>query len=212
MMNKDIDLSVKALGSERIGGYAVLWGSESKRDLTNEFFDRETDELTSIFDTVGRLPYLFHHGLDDTIKTTVIGIVDTLIKDDVGLWFEAQMRKAKDYKEHVQKLVEGGVKKLIEDKQLKTSTATLPVARRVNRDSGRIERWPIIEITGTVTPAEHRLQSVSVLKTAYQEVGCTDFECVLKKFGVQDTEDGQGAVKARLLMEIEQARLEIELV
>ena len=212
MMHKDIDLSVKMLGSERIGGYAVLWGDENKRDLTNEFFDSETDELTTIFDTVGRLPYLFHHGLDDTLKTTVIGIVDTLVKDDVGLWFEAQMKKAKDYKEHVQKLVEGGVKKLIENKQLKTSTATLPVARRVNKDNGRIERWPIIEITGTPTPAEHRLPSIEFLKSAFGKVGCTDFYSIMNKFGVQDAEASQGAVKARLLAEIEQARLEIELV
>jgi len=211
MMNKDIDLSVKALGEDRIGGYAVLWGSESKKDLTGEFFDKDTEELTTIFDAVGKLPYLYHHGLDETIKTTVVGIVDTLVRDDVGLWYEVQLKKAKDYAEHVKKLVEGGVKKLIAEKRLKTSTQTFPVSRRVE-DNGRIARWPVVEITGTVTPAEHRLQSVSVLKTAYQEVGCTDFECVLKKFGVQDTDVGQGAEKARLLAEVEQTRLEMELV
>src|SRR3990167_6847159 len=203
--------SVKALGEDRIGGYALIWGNENKKDLTEEWFDKDTEELTTIFDAVGKLPYLYHHALDDTIKTAVIGIVDVLVKDDVGLWFETQLKKAQDYDEHVRKLVEGGVKKLIGEKRLKSSTQTFAVARRVE-DGGRISRWPVVEITGTVTPAEHRLQAVSVLKTAYQEVGCTDFECVLKKFGVQDTEDVQGIEKIRMLAEIEQARLEIELV
>ena len=204
MEKKALDelLSVKALGENRIGAYAVLWGDENKKDLVGEYFDKSTEELTAIYDAVGKLPYLYQHSLDSVIKTSVIGIVDTLISDDIGLWYETQIRKASEYDEYVKKLIASG--------KLKTSTQTFPVARRVNEKTGHIERWPIVEITGTLTPAEYRLQPVNVLKTAFSEVGCTDFECVLKKFGVQDTEDDQeGAVKARLLAENEQARLEL---
>ena len=208
MEKKALDelLSVKALGEDRIGGYAVLWGNENKKDLTEEFFDKSTTELTAIYDAVGKLPYIYHHSLDENLKTTVIGIVDTLAPDDIGLWYETQLRKAGEYDEYIKKLIASG--------KLKTSTQTFPVARDVDKETGHIKRWPIVEITATPTPAEYRMQPVAFLKTAYQEVGCTDFECVLKKFGVQDTEDSpQGAEKARrLLAEIEQARLEIELV
>ena len=204
MMKKDIDLSVKALGENRIGGYAVLWGDENKKDLTGEFFDKSTEELTAIYDAVGKLPYLYHHSLDETLKTAVIGIVDTLAVDDVGLWYETQLRKSGEYDEYVKKLIANG--------KLKTSTQTFPVARSVDEKTGHIKRWPIVEITATPTPAEYRMQPVAFLKSAFSDVGCTDFACVLKKFGVQDTDVGQGAEKARLLAEVEQTRLEMELV
>ena len=206
MEKKALDelLSVKALGEDRIGGYAVLWGNENKKDLTEEFFDKSTTELTAIYDAVGKLPYIYHHSLDENLKTTVIGIVDTLAPDDIGLWYETQLRKAGEYDEYIKKLIASG--------KLKTSTQTFPVARDVDKETGHIKRWPIVEITATPTPAEYRMQPVAFLKTAYQEVGCTDFECMLKKFGVQDTEDVQGIEKIRMLAEIEQARLEIELV
>ena len=204
MMNKDIDLSVKAISESRVGGYAVLWGSPEKRDLAGEWFSPETEELTTIFDTLKCLPFLFHHGLDESLKTSVIGIVDELHPDEYGLWYSVQLKKSEEYTKYIKKLISSGA--------LKTSTQTFPIARRVDKDSGKITRWPLVEITATPTPAEYRMNPIAFLKTAYQEVGCTDFECVLKKFGVQDTEDSpQGAEKARrLLAENEQARLELE--
>src|SRR3990167_4314043 len=206
MEKKALDelLSVKALSPERVGAYAFLWGSPTATDLVKEYFDQSTEELTAIYDGVGVLPYLYHHSLDETLKTSVIGIVDTLVADERGIWYEAQIRKAGEYDDYIKKLIASG--------KLKTSTQTFPVSRDVDKETGHIKRWPIVEITATPTPAEYRMQPVAFLKTAYQEVGCTDFECVLKKFGVQDTEDVQGIEKIRMLAEIEQARLEIELV
>ena len=207
MMDKkalDELLSVKALSDDRVGGYALIWGSESQKDLTGEFFDAQTDELKTIFSALGRLPLLYHHGLDESIKTSVIGIVDDIHEDSVGMWYSAQLRKSGEYDEYIKKLIAGG--------KLKTSSQTFGVARKVNEETGRIERWPLVELSVTPTPAEHRLPSIEFLKSAFSDVGCTDFACVLKKFGVQDTEDVQGIEKIRMLAEVEQTRLEIELV
>ena len=195
---------VKSLGNDRVGSHAVLWGDENRKDLTEEYFDKNTEELTAIFDAVGRLPYLYHHATDGTLKTAVIGVVDTLKIDSVGLWYEAQLKLADEYAEYVKKLLEG--------KKLKTSTQTFPVTRRVNQKTGRIERWPIVEITATPAPAEYRMQPIEFLKSAYQMVGCEDFACLIKtKFGIEaESGGGQGAEKARLLMELEQARLVLD--
>ena len=78
--------------------------------------------------------------------------------------------------------------------------------------SGEIERWPIVEITATPAPAEYRMQPIELLKSAYQEIGCTDFSCVLKKFGVESEGDNQGVVKTRLLAELENLRIEADLL
>src|SRR3990167_6063427 len=142
--------------------------------------------------------------LDETVKTHVSGVVDTLKPDSVGLWYEAQLKKADEYDEQV--------KKLIEAKKLKTSTQTFPLARRVSV-KGEITRWPIAEITGTPTPAEYRMQPIETLKSAYQAIGCKDddFACMLKKYGeaAEGEGDNQGAEKARLMLELEAARLSL---
>ena len=196
-------MAIKSLGNDRVGGYAVLWGSDTKKDLTGEWFTPKTAELTAIYDTVGRLPFLYHHGLDSTLKTAVIGVVDLLKADSIGLWYEAQLKLADEYGEYV--------KKLLADGKLKTSSQTFAVARQVNK-SGEIERWPIVEITATPAPAEYRMQPIELLKSAYQEIGCTDFSCVLKKFGVESEGDNQGVVKTRLLAELENLRIEADLL
>lgn len=194
-------LTIKSIGPNRVGAYCVLWGSDSKRDLTGEFFTKGTEELTTIFDAVGCLPYIYHHALDDTLKTRVFGVVDTLKSDDIGLWYESQLKMADDYDQYIHKM--------LEDKKLKTSTQTFGVARRVDEKTGEIKRWPIVEVTATPTPAEYRMQSVEFLKSAFAEVGCTDFECLLKsKFGIgQGPEADQGAEKARWELAQAQYRL-----
>jgi hypothetical protein len=184
---------IKSLGNDRVGSHAVLWGDETKKDFTGEYFDRATEELTSIFDTVGKLPYIYHHALDGTLKTRVTGIVDVLRVDDIGLWYEAQLLMADEY--------DAQIKKLFLEGKLKTSSQTFPAARRVSK-TGHIERWPIIEITATPTPAEYRMQPVEFLKTAYANLGID-----LDRFSERYADRTQGVVKARALLNIQRLRL-----
>lgn len=193
-------MTIKSIGENRVGGYAVMWGSETKKDLTGEYFDTQTAELTSIFDSVGRLPFMYHHGLDETLKTRVTGIIDTLKPDSIGLWYEAQLRMADEY--DVQ------IKKMIDEGKLKTSSQTFAVARQVSK-SGHIDRWPIVEVTATPTPAEYRMSPIATLKSAYQEVGCNDLSCVLKTLGITDESEELGTEKVKLALLTEIAELEL---
>ncbi len=188
-------MGIKSLPNNRVGSYAVLWGTEDRRDLTEEYFDQSTEELTAVFDAVGRLPFIYHHGLDEEVKTKVIGVVDVLKSDSTGLWYEAQLKMADEYDE--------AIKQMFDDKRLKTSSQTFAVARRVNSKSGHIERWPIVEITATPTPAEHRMPAIEVLKSAFDEIG-SDFGEFLKRYSDDKT---QGAEKARASLSITRLRL-----
>lgn len=156
--------TVKALGQQRIGGYAVLWGDATRKDLAGEYFTRETEELDAIFQRMKALPSLYHHGGDGVVKAEVIGQVDVMVPDDVGLWFEAQLLQAARYR--------GAIDELISRGALGVSTGTLPIARKSAPD-GRIVRWPIVEISLTPTPAEFRMMErpVSEIKAAYTAIG-----------------------------------------
>jgi hypothetical protein len=157
--------AVKMLGANRLGGYAVLWGSAAERDLDGEYFDQSTEEMTGIFAAVGKLPYLYNHAGDGATKSSVVGVVDVLESDDVGLWYEAQLDLANKYV--------GAIRQLVGKRALGTSSGTLPNARRVEK-SGRIARWPIVELSATPTPADHRQiteRPLTELKSTFQAIG-----------------------------------------
>lgn len=189
--------AIKALNDSRIGGYAVLWGDKDRKDLHGEWFDRETEELQTIFKAMGKIPFLFHHGIDETVKSTVIGAVDVMEEDDVGLWYEAKIQEFEAYRQYVEPL--------INRKALFTSSGTLPGAKRVTKN-GQIKRWPIAEITGTHIPAEYRMLQVPIdeIKNAYKSVGVdvADFE---RQFANADATQNEFETKG-----VEETRFRIE--
>lgn len=164
--------TVKRLGGNRVGGYAVLWGDATKRDLTGEFFTPKTEDLETLFKAMGRLPLLYDHAADGKVKTKVIGPVDVLKRDEIGLWYEAQLSMAEEYEEYIQKL--------LGQQKLRTSSGTLPTARRVNRKTGEIERWAIAEISLTTRPAEPRMveRPVAMVKSWFDELGVNAAEAL----------------------------------
>jgi hypothetical protein len=143
----------------------VLWGDPGRKDLTGEYFTQKTAELTTIFEAMGRLPLLYHHGADGKLATQIVGPVDVMRMDEAGLWYEAQLTMAGQYREAIDGLIGQGL--------LGTSSGTLPAARRVDVRSGRITRWPIAELSLTPTPAEPRMMErpVAEVKAAYQALG-----------------------------------------
>lgn len=159
-------MTIKALANgRRFGGYGVLWGGPDRKDLSGEWFTPLTEEFTAIFKALGKLPALYHHALDPALKTTVVGVIDQMRADHVGLWLEGEFLKGSEYISAIQQLVERGA--------LGYSTGTLPGARKAS-PSGEILRWPIIEATFTPTPMEFRNrteQPISVIKSAFQQIG-----------------------------------------
>lgn len=159
-----LNTAVKALGEGRLGMYAVVWGDGKATDLSQEYFTKETEELESIFKSIGKLPLLFHHAMDGEMKTNVVGVVDTLKRDDIGLWAEAIVDRSNRYNATIYEMAKRGL--------LGPSSGTLPGARRA--DGGEIKRWPIVEISLTPEPCEWRMRTQrppQELKALYIEAG-----------------------------------------
>lgn len=156
---------VKSLGGGRLGNYLVVWGDEQHRDLTGEYFTKSTEGLTAIFESVGKVPALYHHAMDHQIKYTPVGHIVKMEADDVGLWTETQLDLANKYAVAVQKLAR--------KRALGASSGTLPAARKVDDETGEIKQWVIIEGSFTPTPAEPRLRELGVaeVKSLYEAAG-----------------------------------------
>lgn len=140
--------ALKAIGADRVGGYLVVFNS---RDLQDEYFTADTDFALDLYET---RPLLYQHGLDDTMKTTKLGVIDTLRADDVGLWMEAQLTLRNQYKEAVDELLAMGA--------LGLSSGSMPHLVQVD-DDGHIRKWPLFEGSATPTPAEPQT-SVTFIK------------------------------------------------
>ena len=152
--------TLKALDENgRIGGYLVVWGSPAQRDLQGEYFTPETELGLDWYD---RRPALYHHGQDAALKSALVGVLDTLRADEIGLWAEAQLERRLRYFRALVELVKRGA--------LGWSSGSLPQLREVARDR-RILRWPIVEGSLTPTPAEPRQTGIQSLKSAYAALG-----------------------------------------
>ncbi|PJF22393.1 MAG: hypothetical protein CUN56_06245, partial [Phototrophicales bacterium] len=165
--------TVKMLDSDetRVGGYLVVWGDAAQRDLEGEYFTPETEFGLTWYD---QRPVLYQHGLDPQLKAAVIGQIDTLRMDDIGIWAEAQLDLRHRYVQTVRRLIEKGV--------LAWSSGSLPHLVDVAAD-GRIKRWIIVEGSLTPTPAEPRRTDVRTIKSAYDTLGLD-----ITKLGVFETE------------------------
>ena len=151
--------AVKRLAEGRIGGYLIVWGDASQRDLHGEYFSKAT-ELG--LDWYPQRPVLYQHGLDDALKAELVGVIDNLRPDDTGLWAEAQLDLRSRYVRAVQRLVDQGL--------LNWSSGSLPHLVKVDAD-GHIRRWPLIEGSLTPTPAEPRRTNIQSIKQAYRALG-----------------------------------------
>ncbi len=121
------------------GGPAYLGG----KDFHGEKFTAETDLALDWFPEEGR-PFLFHHGLDDEIKASVVGRQIERTPMDAGQWVKVQLDKRSRYMEHISRLVEEG--------GMSFSSGAVPHLVKTDGD-GHIKSWPWVELSGTPTPA-----------------------------------------------------------
>lgn len=121
------------------GGPAFLGG----KDWHGEFFSPETDFALGWFGDWQR-PLLYQHGLDDNIKTEVVGRISVSPKDK-GLWMQAQLDASHEYHDEIAALVSDGT--------LGASSGSVSHLVQRDRKTGEIKRWPLIEGSLTPTPA-----------------------------------------------------------
>ncbi len=141
-------------GVIKMQGYGVVFGG---RDLEGEKFLPTTDFWMDKL-PLKNYPVLYDHGMHPYVRHTVIGHAQAR-KDDVGIWLEIELEKAREYQEYV-----AMVRGLAEQKVLGISSGAL--GHLVQRDfaSKTILEWPIVEFSLTPTPAEPRTVGVDLVK------------------------------------------------
>ncbi|MEP7284338.1 MAG: phage major capsid protein [Chloroflexota bacterium] len=160
-----MDTTIKAMGEDRVGGYLVVFGGPHQKDLQDEYFTPETDLGLDFFD---KRPALYHHGQDPQVKGAIMGVIDLLRRDEIGIWCEAQLDKRSRYVDAIKRLVAKGA--------LSWSSGSLPNLVQKAAD-GRIMRWVIVEGSLTPTPAEPRqtgikkLSDAAAVATSYKAMG-----------------------------------------
>lgn len=148
--------AVKALGNGKVGGYLVKFGSPAQTDLVGEYFDANTDFAVDDWDNAKCTIY-YQHGLDDTLKTRVLG-TGKLQKDDVGVFVEAQLNLRDEYEKAVYDPLTTSGKM-----GWSSGTAGHLVERERVGKSVHITRWPLgVDGSLTPTPAEPRTFAVPV--------------------------------------------------
>jgi HK97 family phage major capsid protein len=148
---------IKAMGDGHIGGYLIVWGSPSNRDLQGEYFTPQTDLRLEYFDSY---PVLYHHGLDETTGLKMIGRITSLKTDDIGLWVDAQLDLVDRYASEVYKMIQA--------KQFGWSSGSVDHLVKVEK-TGEIKRWPLYEGSITPTPALPHKTTVRAFKAIVGE-------------------------------------------
>jgi hypothetical protein len=112
-------------------------------DVHGERFHKGTDIAEEWFPNEGR-PFLFHHGLDPEAKAELMGRQVEREVRDTGHWVKVQLDKRSKYMSALQELVD--------QQALSFSSGAYPHLVRTRKD-GTIDYWPVVEFSGTPTPA-----------------------------------------------------------
>jgi len=156
-----MDISIKAVTDENVilEGYGVIFDTI---DLHGEKFARDTEFF---LDNLKNVPVLWEHNMGTL--NDILGWATPIKTDDIGIFFELNLKRSNAYVEAIRKLAEKG--------RVGLSTGALP--QTIVRDDGSktIKRWQICEISATVTPAEFRTLGLNEVK-ALAESGDESFD------------------------------------
>lgn len=144
--------AVKFVGPNTIEGPAFLFGS---RDLHRESFQADTDFCLEWFGKSGR-PLLYEHGLDDSLKTGLIGHQSDYEQRAEGIWAQSQLDTNAKYRQGVDALIERGALAYSGGAMQHLATKSA---------SGAIKRFPWVELSLTPTPANPANAGVYYLKS-----------------------------------------------
>jgi len=147
-------LAIKDLTEDTvtIGGYGILFGNPTDRDLEGDYFTKATDLWLE--DMGSSKPVMFEHGFGD-LGRAKLGKTTEWEQDEIGWWVESQLSRHNQYIEHVLALASQGVLGY-------SSGAVGHLSERAS--NGEIKSWPVAEMSLTVEPAEPRLLGLKELK------------------------------------------------
>jgi hypothetical protein len=196
--------AVKSIGNGRVRAYAVVYGSEDRRDLDGQFFTKDTEGYLDIFRALGKLPWLYNHAADGKLKSTVFGEIDSMGQDDQGVWYEARILEHKLYKDYISRLINA--------KALYSSSGALPLSVKVDKTTMAIKRWTISEVSSTTTPADmHQVvhgYTVDEIKTFYSKLGINSDDLFEQSDDVEQEVQQHDAEEAAEMLATELVELE----
>ena len=172
---------VKALDdSGKIGGYLVRFSSPDDPDLAGDFFDSSTN-----FGPIKSSPILYHHGMDSTLKGSILGMGELKI-DEVGVWLEGQLELRNEYEEAIFQMAKQG--KL----GWSSGTASHLVEREAAGKSWHIKNWPLgLDASLTPTPCEPRTKAIPLKSylSALQETETKEGSAQKPSSSVEDVKE-----------------------
>ena len=140
--------ALKVIDAERgiIAGMGIPFGGPIEgKDLEGEFFAADTDLALDWFPDEGR-PVLYEHGVTGSLKASVLGRqIKSTVDPEVGVWVEAQLNMAHRYA--------GAVMKIAGEGALGFSSGAMKHLVVKDDASGKIVRWPWVEMSLTPMPA-----------------------------------------------------------
>lgn len=136
-------LKFVAGSNDTVEGLGIPFGGPfDGKDLDGEFFAPDTDLCLDWFD---QRPALYDHGTDPATKAEVVGrVVHHEIRAD-GVWATTQLDRKHRYHAAITSLVERGA--------LGYSSGAMPHLVQKDQGSGKLTRWPWVELSLTPTPA-----------------------------------------------------------
>jgi hypothetical protein len=163
-------------GSDNIiEGLAIPFNA---KDLDGDTFTPDTEFCLDWFPNEGR-PLLYHHGLNDTVKTSVIGRQIEKWTDDAGIWIKAELDKSSRYWSRVKELIDKGA----------VGFSSGAVDHLFEGEGGRIKRWAWVEQSLTPIPANPNRVTYAVKSTdalAHLVISDTDVPDPLKEVATED--------------------------
>lgn len=144
--------ALKFVGPNTIEGPAFLFS----RDLVRERFTPDTDLCIEWFGKSGR-PLLYEHGLDDALKTDMVGRQSDYEARAEGIWAQGELDAHVRYRKSIDSLIERGA--------LSYSGGAMQHLAVKSRE-GAIKRFPWVELSLTPTPMHPGNAGVYFLKSA----------------------------------------------
>lgn len=136
--------AVKRVNADTIEGLALPYGGLfGGFDVDGDRFTPKTDFALEWFGRSGR-PLLYDHGLDNSMKTSVIGRQIDYEERAEGIWAQAQIDKNARFRK--------AVDRLIEEEAVGFSSGAMPHLAKKSAD-GSITSWPWVELSLTPIPA-----------------------------------------------------------
>lgn len=138
-----------------ITGYIGIWGDSQHRDSYETWFDRANPPEMGLEYTP--FPLLLEHGTEPGVGVDIIGSVDKVWFDDVGIAFSGHLDQSKRWFQKIKQRIGRG--------ELKTSSGSSSHVAEWDNE-GRFVKWLMTELSLTDNPAESRMPSVKLVRSA----------------------------------------------